>query len=415
MDMDPAATGAEPRETRILAAIVFTDVVGFSRLAAQNESRVYVALQRDMGVITNLCRAHTGQVLNTMGDGMLLCFMSAVDAMTCAMEIQRTLFNQARSLPAADVLQHRIGVHLGDVIMSGDNVFGDGVNVAARLQAAAKPGGICFSHTVHDVIKNKLKLDAAISAGNQQLKNLGAPVKVWHVPPLEEARRPVNLDDLPAPVDTANAGASGFKGLVMVIASLVLVGVVIGVFMSVKMPKSAMPAPKPKPAKADQAPPPETTTTTGGAPSTPTVSPAAIQAEIARLRAAFDFAGILAVLDKAGKDAPAEESAKRTDYERLAALMAYLNSQVDLANAAAPLRFEATMNGSATTLEITGPSTAMQARSSNGQSGPVSWGDLGIANVAAAARTVSETNLRRTESAPPEIKQWIELLEQQQP
>src|SRR5580700_8552947 len=111
--MDPAGTDAQAKEQRILAAIVFTDVVGFSKLAAQNEARVYTCLQRDMGVITSLCRAHSGQVLNTMGDGMLLCFSSAVDAMSCAMEIQRTLHAQAQTLPITDVLHHRIGVHLG--------------------------------------------------------------------------------------------------------------------------------------------------------------------------------------------------------------------------------------------------------------------------------------------------------------
>lgn len=409
MDMDPAATGAEPRETRILAAIVFTDVVGFSRLAAQNESRVYVALQRDMGVITNLCRAHTGQVLNTMGDGMLLCFMSAVDAMTCAIEIQRTLFNQSRSLPAGDVLQHRIGVHLGDVIMSGDNVFGDGVNVAARLQAVAKPGGICFSHTVHEVIKNKLKLDAAINAGNQQLKNLGAPVKTWHIPPLEEIRRPVNLDDLPPAAD-ANAGASGFKGLIMLVASLFLVGAVVGIFMTVRVPKTALPKPR---ARTDgKTTPPPPTGTTGVPNTSPKMTSAEVRAEIEPLRNALNFAGVLEVLKKAGDAAPAEEIAKIPTYTQLASLMAYLNSQVDLANAAAPLRFTATVQGTSTEVELTGPSSAMQVRY-GGQSLPATWAELTPPNVAAAARALSETNLRGTEAAPPEVKGWADLLEQE--
>src|SRR5471032_1346700 len=177
--MDPLATDDQPKEQRMLAAIVFTDVVGFSKLAATNEARVYTSLQRDMGVITSLCRAHSGQVLNTMGDGMLLCFTSAVDAMSCAVEIQRTLLSQSQTLPASDVLHHRIGVHLGDIIMSGDNVFGDGVNIAARLQAEAKPDGICFSKTVHEVIKNKLKIDAQYLAP-RQLKNIGR-VEIWQI------------------------------------------------------------------------------------------------------------------------------------------------------------------------------------------------------------------------------------------
>lgn len=408
MDMDPAATGAEPRETRILAAIVFTDVVGFSRLAAQNESRVYVALQRDMGVITSLCRAHTGQVLNTMGDGMLLCFMSAVDAMTCAMEIQRTLFNQARSLPASDVLQHRIGVHLGDVIMSGDNVFGDGVNVAARLQAVAKPGGICFSHTVHEVIKNKLKMDAAVHAGNQQLKNLGAPVKIWLVPPLEEARRPVLLDDLPPAENPATAGASGFKGLIMVVSSLVLLGALVAVFMTLKVPKTPARNPKPKPGTSTTTPIPPSTT--GG--TTPTVNSAEVKAEIERLRQELNFAGVLETITHADKAAPPEEIEKIPVYTRLAALMTYLNGQVDLANASAPLRFEGVVAGSPVSIELTGPSSAMQVRY-NGQVAPVTWQQLQVANVVAAARALSEWNLRKTEPAPAEVKEWADLLERE--
>ncbi|MGV3614987.1 MAG: adenylate/guanylate cyclase domain-containing protein [Fimbriimonas sp.] len=410
--MDPAATGAEPRETRMLAAIVFTDVVGFSRLAAQNEARVYVALQRDMGVITNLCRAHGGQVLNTMGDGMLLCFMSAVDAMTCAVEIQRTFFNHAASLPATDVLHHRIGVHLGDVIMNGDNVFGDGVNVAARLQAAAKPGGICFSQTVHDVVKNKLNLDEAKPLGNQQLKNLGTPVKVWQVPPLVEQNKPVMLDDLPKPVDELNAGASGFKAVVMVLACLVLVGGVVGFFMNMKVPKGAPRTTRKAPPKTTDVPPKTASTT--GSPSTVPTGPSAAQvtADIERLRKELDFAGIVDVLARAGRAAPETETAKLATYTELAKLMDYLNGQMSQASISAPLRFDGVVGGQPTTLELSGQAPNMQVKV-NGQYAPITWGGLEPANVVAAARSLSENQIHNSGPAPAEVKGWADLLAQE--
>jgi class 3 adenylate cyclase len=242
--MDPAAVDPQAREARMLAAIVFTDVVGFSKLASQNESRVYVALRRDMGVMTNLCRSHGGQVLNTMGDGMLLCFTSAVDALSCAIEIQETLFNQNTSLPQVEILNHRIGVHLGDVIMNGDNVFGDGVNVASRLQGMARPGSVCFSNTVYEVVKNKLKLDAKY-LGPRQLKNIGEPVRVWEVPPIDDGK--LNTDTY-EPTPKANPEVkrevSGWRGATMVGLSVVMVlAVIILIAVSVTRPKPKLPEP----------------------------------------------------------------------------------------------------------------------------------------------------------------------------
>jgi class 3 adenylate cyclase len=221
--MDPAISAQEPKEQRILAAIVFTDVVGFSRLAAQNETRVFVALQRDMAVMTDLCRAHGGQVLNTMGDGMLLCFTSAVDAMSCACEIQRTFFAQSKSLPPTEILHHRIGVHLGDIIVKGDNVFGDGVNVAARLQNDARPDSIWYSGTVHEIVRNKLKLNTNF-IGKRQFKNLGEPVVVCEVPPIGEAEAGAHLAASGAFTSSTIPGESpGLRTTLLTIAILVLI------------------------------------------------------------------------------------------------------------------------------------------------------------------------------------------------
>jgi class 3 adenylate cyclase len=237
MQMSSAGTPSA-NEQRLLAAIVFTDVAGFSRLAARNESRAYQALQRDMDQMKSLCRSHNGQVLNTMGDGMLMSFSSAVDAMSCAIQIQQTLASQASTLPLSDVLHHRIGVHLGDVIVKGDDVFGDGVNTASRLQTEARPDSIWYSDAVQQVVNNKLKFTHR-HVGPRTFKNLGAPVKVWEVPPVAElvAQRqaeasgahPSLIVDSPA-----EQGLQGGKAVLMVVASVVLVGMALAIFVSMR-------------------------------------------------------------------------------------------------------------------------------------------------------------------------------------
>jgi hypothetical protein len=296
--------------------------------------------------------------------------------------------------------------------MNGDNVFGDGVNVAARLQAAAKPGGICFSQTVYDVVKNKLNLDDAKPLGNQQLKNLGTPVKVWQVPPLAEQNKPVMLDDLPTPVDELNAGASGFKAVVMVVACLFLVGAVVGFFMNMKVPK-----PAPRPAK--NSPPkvsdvtPDTAGTTGSPSAVPTgPTTEQVVADIERLRKELDFAGIVDVLTRAGKAAPEAETAKLTTYAELAKLMAYLNGQMAQATISAPLRFDGVVGGQAVTLELSGQAPNMQAKV-NGLYTAVTWSDLEPANVVAAARALSENQIHNSGPAPAEVKVWADLLAQE--
>lgn len=318
----------------MLAAIVFTDVVGFSKLAAQNEARVYVALQRDMGVMTNLCQAHGGQVLNTMGDGMLLYFSSAVDALSCAVEIQRTLYNQSHSLPSVEVLHHRIGVHLGDVIMSGDNVFGDGVNVAARLQAFAKPDAICFSGTVYEVVKNKLKFDA-LYLGPQSLKNLGEPVKIWQIPPLGDksaASPEVGQAVAESAARETATGASGAKGVLMVVVSVVLVGGLIFAFTRMKAPKPDFTSHRPKATKS-------TKTTEEATPSTEPISsgPASsVRSQIRELKKSYAFDQIAALLEKNPGALETDPQALDT-YRQLAEMQTFVGTQLSLTSGSLPV------------------------------------------------------------------------------
>jgi class 3 adenylate cyclase len=173
----------ELRGQRTLAAIVFTDVVGYSALMASNEEYTLDLLRRDFQVMKQLCQQFEGKVLKTIGDALLMYFPSAVKAVKCAQDIQLRLAEMARRLAPEDVLIHRIGIHLGDVFFNGTDVMGDGVNVAARLQAQAEPGGICLSQTVYEVVKNPLALKAT-DLVPKKLKNIPDSVLVYQIPPI---------------------------------------------------------------------------------------------------------------------------------------------------------------------------------------------------------------------------------------
>ncbi len=181
----PSWSGAEAlsqrlKGQRVLAAIVFTDAVNFSAHMGADEEGTLHLMQRDLQVMMALCQRFEGQVLKTTGDGLLMYFTSAVKAVECAIEIQRAIVQAASALPPQDILAHRIGIHLGDVFFSETDVMGSGVNIAARLQAKADPGGICISQTVYDVVKNQLELKATY-LGPQELKNILDPIPVYQI------------------------------------------------------------------------------------------------------------------------------------------------------------------------------------------------------------------------------------------
>lgn len=165
---------------RMLAAIVFTDTVSFSARVQDEEEVTLKLLERDFAVMRKLCAKHEGAVLKTTGDGLLLHFSSAVLAVAYALKMQRHFADRAKNTPADDHLTHRVGIHLGDVFVNDDDVMGDGVNIAARLQAEAEPGGICISQTVYDVVKNKLEL-AVVKLAPRELKNISQAVPMYRV------------------------------------------------------------------------------------------------------------------------------------------------------------------------------------------------------------------------------------------
>src|ERR1043166_736194 len=165
---------------RRLAAIVFTDVVGFSARIQENETETLRLVERDTQLIQGICESFHGRTLKSTGDGLLMFFDSAVDAVAAALKIQEELAQSKATASPHESLEHRIGIHLGDVFIREDDVMGDGVNIAARLQKEAEPGGICISQTVYEVVKNKLSLQV-ISLGPRDLKNIREAVPAYQI------------------------------------------------------------------------------------------------------------------------------------------------------------------------------------------------------------------------------------------
>jgi adenylate cyclase len=165
---------------RKLAAILHADVAGFSRLMGEDEAGTHHALGELRRAVDPLIRARGGRVVGTAGDSLLADFSSVVDALECAVEMQRASRALNDPIPPERRLELRIGVNLGDVIVDGDDIFGDGVNIAARLEALAQPGTVCISQTVYDQVRNKLDLDYR-PLGSHRIKNIADPVRAYAV------------------------------------------------------------------------------------------------------------------------------------------------------------------------------------------------------------------------------------------
>lgn len=176
------------RGQRALAAIVVTDAVGFSARMSVDEEKTLQLIHRDLQLMTQQCQEFEGQVLKSTGDGLLMYFVSAVQAVSCAIAIQTALIANAKETenPSSDSLSHRIGIHMGDVFFNNSDVMGNSVNIAARLQTKAQPGGICLSQIVYDLVKVRLTLNADF-AGPLKLKNIQDPVSVYHINMADEA------------------------------------------------------------------------------------------------------------------------------------------------------------------------------------------------------------------------------------
>ena len=165
---------------RKLTAILCADVYGYSRLMGGDEESTLVTLTAHRKIIDSLIEQHHGRFVNSAGDSVLAEFASVVEAMNCAVDIQSALKAENAKLPPERRMEFRIGVNLGDVMVEGDQIYGDGINVAARLESLADPGGICISGTVHEQVRDKLALGFEDCA-EQTVKNIARPVHVWRV------------------------------------------------------------------------------------------------------------------------------------------------------------------------------------------------------------------------------------------
>jgi adenylate cyclase len=165
---------------RKLAAILCADVYGFSRLMGENEEATLRTLTSHRKLIDAQIELHHGRFVNSAGDSVLAEFASVVEAVNCAVDIQTGLKAENESIPPERRMEFRIGVNLGDVMVEGAQIYGDGVNVAARLESLAEPGGICVSNTVHDQVSTKLALKYA-DLGDQAVKNIANPVRAYRV------------------------------------------------------------------------------------------------------------------------------------------------------------------------------------------------------------------------------------------
>ncbi len=170
------------RVRRQLAAILSADAVGYSRRMAEDEAATVAAMRSHRETLGGFVREHHGRVVNAVGDNLLAEFASAVDAAACAVGVQAELARREADLPFDRRLQFRIGIHLGDLVIEDDEIFGDGINVAARLEALADAGGVCASAAVVEQVRGKI--DAAFEdLGDQALKNIPVPVHVYRLHP----------------------------------------------------------------------------------------------------------------------------------------------------------------------------------------------------------------------------------------
>ena len=166
---------------RRLAAILAADVAGYSRLIGADEGGTLKRLAAIRAEVTDPKIAeHHGRIVKTMGDGLLVEFASVVDALRCAVEVQREVAGRNTGVPPDNRIEFRIGINMGDIVVEDGDIFGDGVNVAAHLEGLADPGGICVSRVVHDQVRDKLDF-AFEDLGEQQVKNIARPVRVFRV------------------------------------------------------------------------------------------------------------------------------------------------------------------------------------------------------------------------------------------
>jgi adenylate cyclase len=220
---------------RKLTAILCADVYGYSRLMGADEEATLRTLSSHRKIIDGLIERHHGRFVNSAGDSVLAEFASVVEAVNCAVEIQNALTAENANSPPERRMEFRIGVNLGDVMVEDEQIYGDGVNVAARLENLADPGGICISGTVYEQVRDKLALDCE-DQGEQTVKNIARPVHVWRM----------LLDGTPPPTRVLRQrylrrGVLSLIGLAIAVGTFILVQ-----HLSLKPPRTSASIPSPE-------------------------------------------------------------------------------------------------------------------------------------------------------------------------
>jgi TolB-like protein/tetratricopeptide (TPR) repeat protein len=191
---------AETRVQRRLAAILAADAVGYSRLIGADEEGTLAALKAHrLELIDPKVERHHGRIVKTTGDGALIEFASVVDAVRCAIDVQRGMAERNTGVPSDERIEFRIGINVGDIVIDGDDILGDGVNIAARLEGLAEPGGVLVSRAVRDQVRDRLDL-VLEDLGEHELKNIARPVRVYRVrASVESKAAPARGETLPLP------------------------------------------------------------------------------------------------------------------------------------------------------------------------------------------------------------------------
>jgi class 3 adenylate cyclase len=229
---------------RKIAAIMAADIAGYSRLVAEDEEETLRRLASYRSVFDDFIAKALGRVFNTAGDAVLAEFASAVEAVRCAIDIQESLRTRNMAFPLSRQMNFRIGITIGDVVERDGDLLGDGVNIAARLQTLAQPGGICVSRSIYEQVTNKLSVHFS-DIGEQQVKNIPTPIHAYMV-------AVTGVQELvPAPKTKGKSATMAVAAALAGVAVLVTAG---GIYY-VKSKPAPVAAPAPAPAVATAAPP----------------------------------------------------------------------------------------------------------------------------------------------------------------
>lgn len=422
-----ATSGSGSGDQRTLASIMFTDVVGFSKHSAIDEERTVRALNRDFDLIYKAVAAHNGQVLNTMGDGMMVVFQSAIECIRCAIDIQHGLYDLKHSQPPDGILQHRIGLHIGDVVLNGKNTMGDGINQASRIESLARPDSIALSKDLHDFVKGKTPFNAKYR-GPLRAKNIPEAIPIFEIPPIDEEIRQRQAEAIfTPPAAETSQGATGRRGaLILVISIFLIILATAPIFLLKAAQKSANDQANKdghgiRPGRAtdeqrkkirdslqgvnnsNNAPPVDANNTAGT--NTPPINTISLSAEqIADITAktnSYDYAGVVAIIKQAHGADSNDGKAMIKKFEDLDAFQKWLSSEVSMATEATPI--EATIDNAQVKVYSTKDGTVID------QAGTLSSGHLWEFKANTILEIANAVALKQPSAiaAPIEVPGWI--------